>query len=234
LDEVGVLISVVVDVDDTLISTNRTMQGVWREILGCDIPLEAVKTMGLEQIFMKYASPEQKSHVKEFQKRFWDVVLCLEEVGVDLAKLHEPIPYAADVLQAWSKQCVLVYLTGRTENTRDLTLRELENFGFPTNNIQLLMFNVEDYDRARGLNPTGPTLVDAKSRLFSSLSKQQNVVRVVDDYPGYFPMYKQFAVPERIGLLRPKRYRPEQYIDYGATRVVQSWKELQNDQPKMA
>lgn len=170
--------------------------------------------------------------MREFQKHFWDVVLCLEEVGVDLAGLHEPVPYAAGVLQEWSKQCVLVYLTGRTENTRDLTLRELKNFGFPTDNAQLVMFNVEDYDRARGLNPTGPMLVDAKSRLFSSLSKQQYIVRVIDDYPGYFPIFKQFAVPERIGLLRPKRYKPQQYIDSGATRVVQSWKELQNDPPK--
>lgn len=51
LNEVGVVISVVVDVDDTLISTDRRMQGVWREILGRDVPLEAVETMGLEQIF---------------------------------------------------------------------------------------------------------------------------------------------------------------------------------------
>jgi hypothetical protein len=229
---VGTVISVVVDVDDTLISTNRRIQAIWRKILGCDVPLEAVETMGLEQIFTKYASSEQKTRVKEFQKRFWDVVLCLEEVGVDLTELHEPLPHAADVLQGWSKNCPLVYLTGRTENTRDLTLRELENFGFPTDNAQLLMFNVDDYDRARGLNPTGQTLVDAKSRLFSSLSKQQQIVRVIDDYPGYFTIYKQFAVPERIGLLRPKRYKPEQYINHGATRVIQSWKELLNDKPR--
>ena len=226
------MISVVVDVDDTLISTSRRMQAVWREILGCDVPLEAVETMGLEQIFIKYASLEQKALVKEFQKRFWDVVLCLEEVGVALTELHETFPHAADVLQGWSNNCALIYLTGRTENTRDLTLRELENFGFPTDNAQLLMFNVDDYDRARGLNPTGPTLVDAKSRLFSSLSQQQEIVRVIDDFPGYFTIYRQFAVPERIGLLRPKRYKPEQYINHGATRVVQSWKELLNDEPK--
>jgi hypothetical protein len=218
--------SIVVDVDDTLISTDRRVQGVWRELLGVDVPLEDVETLDLEQIFMKYASPEQKAHAREFQKRFWDVVLCLEEIGIKLLKLHEPIPYAPDVLQKWRKQRMLVYLTGRTENTRDLTLRELENFGFPTDNTQLVMFNLEDYARARGENPSGPTLIDAKSRLFSSISRQTVVIRVVDDYPGYFPIYKQFNVPERIGLLRPKRYTPQQYLEKGATRVVKSWKEL--------
>jgi hypothetical protein len=94
------------------------------------------------------------------------------------------------------------------------------------------MFSLEDFARVRGINPSGPTLVDAKSKLFSALFKEHNVVRVVDDYPGYFPIYKQFGVPDRIGLLRSRRYSLQQYIDKGATRVVKSWKQLQNDLPK--
>jgi hypothetical protein len=223
------MISVVVDVDDTLISTERRMQGVWRELLGCEVSLEVVKTLGLEQIFMKYASSEQRARISEFQKRFWDIVLCLEEVGVELLKLHQPVPFGADVLQKWSTQCRLVYLTGRTENTRELTLTELKKFGFPVDEAELVMFSIGDYDRARGLNPSGSTLVDAKSRLFSLISNQHHVVRVVDDYPDYFIIYKQFNVPDRIGLLRTKRYKTQQYKDQGATRVIRSWKELQND-----
>lgn len=224
--------SVVLDVDDTLIATEKRIQGVWRELLGRDLPLETVETLGLEQIFMKYASSEQKSRVREFQKRFWDIVLCLEEVGVKLLMLHEAVPFAADVVHAWSRKYRLVYLTGRTENMRELTLAELKKFGFPVNDVELLMFNVKDYGRAQGITPSGPTLVDTKSRLFSSLSENYDVVRVVDDYPGYFPIYKQFDVPDRIGLLRPKRYKPKQYIDRGATRVIRSWKELQDNFPK--
>ena len=224
--------TVVVDVDDTLISTDKSMQGVWREVLNREIPLEAVEAHSLEQIFMKYASPEQKARASEFQRRFWNIVLCLENVGVKLVELQEPVPFAADVLQEWSKQCTLIYLTGRTENTRDLTLGQLEKFGFPTGNIQLTMLSLEDYSRVRGVNPSGPTVVDAKSRLFSAISKEQNVVRVIDDFPGYFPVFKQFGVPERIGLLRPKRYSPQDYIDQGATRVVENWKQLQDDMPQ--
>ena len=157
---------------------------------------------------------------------------CTEKVGIELAELDEPIPFAVEVLQTWSKHCQLAYLTGRTENIRDLTSDQLRKFGFPTDNIRLMMFNLEDYARARGLNPSGPTVIDAKSRLFSSISKQHNIVRVVDDYPSYFPIYRQFDVPERIGFLRPKKYSQQQYLERGATRVVESWKELQGDLPK--
>lgn len=226
------MISVVVDVDDTLINTERRIQGVWRELLGREVPMEAVETLGLAQIFEKFASSDQKARANELRKRFWDILLCLENVGMGLAELDEPIAFAAEVLQTWSKHCQLVYLTGRTENTRELTLDQLRKFGFPTDNTRLTMFNVEDYERARGLDPSGSTLVDAKSRLFSSISKQHNVVRVVDDYPGYFTVYRQFGVPERIGFLRPKRYSPQGYIDRGATRVVESWKQLKDDLPK--
>jgi hypothetical protein len=208
------------------------MQGIWREILGREVPIEAVETLGLEQIFMKFASPEQKAQGDELQRRFWDISLCLEEVGIELFKLHEPIPFSAEVLQAWTNHCRLIYLTGRPETTRNLTSDELEKFGFPTSNTQLVMFSLEDFARVRGINPSGSTLVDAKSKLFSVISKEYNIVRVVDDYPGYFPIYKQFGIPDRIGLLRSRRYSSQQYIDKGATRVVESWKLLQNDLPK--
>jgi hypothetical protein len=233
LSEVNGLISVVVDVDDTLISTKQRMQGVWRQVLDCEIPMEAVETLSLVQIFEKYASSDQKARVNELRKRFWDISLCLEKVGVELVELDKPIPFAANVLQTWNKQCRLVYLTGRPETTRDVTLGQLKKFGFPTDNIQLTMFNLEDFARARGAS-SGPTLVEAKSRLFSSISKRHDVVRVVDDYPGYFTVYREFGVPDRIGLLRPKRYPRERYIEKGATRVVESWKELEDDAPKPA
>jgi hypothetical protein len=231
-NEVNTLISVVVDIDDTLISTDRRMQGVWREVLGREIPLQAIETLAAGQLFEKFASPDQKAQADELQKRFWDILLCLEEVGIGLVNLEEPIPFAADALQKWKRHCVLVYLTGRPENTRELTLAQLEKFGYPTKNIQLTMFTLDDYTRARGDNPTGPTLVEAKSRLFSSIAKQHQVGRVLDDYPGYFPIYRQFEVPDRIGFLRPKRYAPQQYIERGATRVVESWKPLQDDLPR--
>ncbi len=223
-----------VDIDDTLISTDRRMQSIWHHILNREISMEAVETLGLDQIFTEFASPEQKKRATEFQRRFWDVVLCLEEVGVDLLTLDEPIPFAANVLQRWSKHCTIIYLTGRTENTRQLTLHELDSFGFPIDSTQLVMFNLEDYARVRGEDPSGPTLIDGKSKLLSLISEEHNVVRVVDDFPGYFPVYRQFGVPDRIGFLRSKRYSPQQYIDKGATRVVESWKQLQDDLPKLA
>jgi len=232
LKEGTALVTVVVDVDDTLIYTEHRMQFVWLELLGREIPLEAVETLSFEQIFMKYASQEQKARVREFQKRFWNVLLCLEEAGLDSLKYHQPIPFAADVLQEWNKISTIVYLTGRTENTHSLTLNELKKFGFPTHNTHLVMFKPEDYARAKGEDPTGPTLMDAKLNLFSKICDSSNVVRVIDDHPGYFPIFKQFEIPDRIGFLRPKKYKIQNYLDHGATRVIRTWKELRNDPPK--
>lgn len=217
---------VVVDIDDTLIDTGQRMHRVWSLLLDREIPMEAIETLSLEQIFVKFTSQEQKTRVKEFQKRFWDILLCLEEVGVKSFELHKPIPLAADTLQTWSEETRIIYLTGRTENMRSLTLDELKRFRFPTENTELVMFSPEDYARPKGEIPSGPTLVDTKSRLFSTIRRSYNVVRVIDDYPGYFPIFKQYDIPDRIGYLRPKKYRPQHYLERGATRVVKSWKEL--------
>ena len=222
---------VVVDIDDTLIDTGLRMQRVWSLLLDREIPMEAVETLSMEQIFMKFASKEQKSRMKEFQKRFWDILLCLEEVGVKSLELHKPIPFAANVLQEWSKTTKIIYLTGRTENTRYLTLEELRNFRFPTENTELVMFSPEDYARPKGESPSRPTLVDTKSKLLSEICENSNVVRVIDDYPGYFPIFKQLSIPDRIGYLRQKNYKTQDYLDQGATRVIKTWKELQDDLP---
>jgi len=224
------MISVVVDVDDTLIDTAKRTQAVWHKILKLEIPLEVVQTLNPQQVFEKYASLDQKKRVAEIQKRFWDIMLCVEKVGVDLLKLEEPVPFAAEALHVWSKHCMLVYLTGRPETTRSSTLQKLEKFGFPTNNVELTMYRISDYARARG-EQTGPTLIEARHRLVYSICKRHNVTRVVDDYPGYFAIYKEFKIPERIGLLRSKLFSRQDYINKGATKVVESWKQLQNDSP---
>ncbi len=224
------MISVVVDVDDTLIDTTRRTQAVWHEILNRDVPLKAVRTLNALQIFEKFASSDQRARVNEIQRRFWDIILCIEKMGLNLIKLEEPVPFAAETLQAWSKQCMLVYLTGRPETTRDSTLQHLAAFGLPTDNVELVMYRIGDYARSRG-ESTGPTLVEARHRLFSSICKRHNIARVVDDYPGYFTIYKKFKVPERIGLRRSNLFSRQDYLNRGATKVVKSWKQLRNDPP---
>ena len=225
---------VIVDVDDTLIVTARRMQELWGLLLGRDVPREAVETLGVEQIFLKFATKEQLAAVKTFQKRYWDLLLCLDPAGVESLRLHEPMPHAAEVLHRWSRHSEIVYLTGRTENTRALTLDELTRFGFPVENTRLLMFQPDDYARPKGDDPSGPTLVDTKFRLSSDVCRTGNVVRVVDDYPGYFPRFQQLAIPDRIGFLNAKKYTPQRYLDSGATRVVASWAELRDDVPRVS
>lgn len=222
---------VIVDIDDTLIDTGQRMHKLWNLMLDREVPKEAVETLSLEQIFMKFATKEQISRIKEFQKRYWNLLLCLEETGVESLKLHEPIPFAANILRDWSKKSVIIYLTGRTENMRSLTLSELKRFGFPRINTKLVMFKPEDYARPKGENPNGPTLIDTKSNLCSEICKSSKVVRVIDDYPGYFPIFQKRDIPDRIGFLHSKKYNPQHYLDRGATRVIKSWKELHDDKP---
>jgi hypothetical protein len=217
------MIGVVVDIDDTLINTQKRARSVWSMVLGREIPLEAVETLSSRQVLEKFASSDRESW-----KRFWRVLLCLEEPGIDMLRLDTPVPFAAGILQKWNKQCTLVYLTGRPENTRELTLNQLEKFGFPTDGAQLLMFDPEDWSDFVSV----ASLVGARSRVFSFISKQHDIARVVDDYPTFFNVYRQFDVPDRIGLLRPKRFSPQDYLSQGATRVVESWSQLSDDPPK--
>ncbi|MHA2602515.1 MAG: hypothetical protein AM324_010330 [Candidatus Thorarchaeota archaeon SMTZ1-83] len=217
--------SIVVDIDDTLIDTKRRLHGVWKSLLDTDVTLEDIEMLTLGDIFMRYATSEQKKRMGELRQRFWDLLLCIEERGSELAELDEPIPDAARILRNWSEQAQMVYLTGRPENTRELTLDQLRRFDFPTENAVLSMYLPEDYSRARG-NETGPTLVEARARLLKQICGEYQVFRVVDDYPGYFTLYREQGIPERVGLCRSRAYTPESFLESGATRVVKGWHEL--------
>jgi len=220
------VIYVVVDVDDTLLDTRRRTQKIWEIVLDREIPLEDVESLTARGIFDKHASREQRAQIDELRREFNDVLLCRNEEGIRLLGLDEPVPFAAEALKEWEPHCRLVYLTGRLEPLRDATFGELARFGFPAD-AELVMFDPEDW----GPRP-GASLTDARTRLFSAITERHDVVRVVDDFPGYFPTYRQFDVPERIGLLHSKLYTPQDYVERGATRVVESWEELMGDPPR--
>jgi len=205
--------SVVVDVDDTLLKTSLRKRAIWGHILGREIPLEFVESHGSQRILEKFASSDE-----EVWERFWRVLLCYDEAGLKFLKLDDPLPYAAEVLRVWSRKLDLVYLTGRTENMRQTTLDELRAHGFPIEGADLVM--------AEGWEEYVASPVKVREKLFSMISERHRVQRVVDDYPGYFATYRRFSVPERIGLLRPKRYSREDYLVQGATKVVEGWQEL--------
>ena len=222
-----IVISVVVDLDDTLVDTKRRTRAIWKLVLGREIPMEAIEGLTARKIFEMYASPDQRSRIEELRREFNDVLLCRNEAGIELLELNEDVPFAAEVLTDWRQHCRLVYLTGRLESLRDATLGELRRFGFPID-AELVMFNPEDWEGPH----LGASLANARTRLFSAITERHDVARVIDDFPGYFPTYTQFDVPERIGLLRSKLYTPKDYTERGATRVVKSWEELMGDLPR--
>lgn len=210
--------SYVVDIDDTLVSTKRRTQGLWRHVLGCEVSLEEVETLTARQIFERYATEEQKPQMRDLQRLFTETMLCRNEAGVRLMELDEPIPHAAEVLRAWREEAKIVYLTGRLEHIRHETVSQLRRFGFPVEETELHMFKAEDWGKS-GLG-------DARRSLLEEVAKDNDVLRVVDDFPGYFTVYKELGVPERIGLIQSRMHQPTDFLENGATRVVRSWKEL--------
>lgn len=208
----------VIDIDDTLINTEHRRHAAWCQVLGREIPMDETERSSSRVILEKFARSDRRTWEK-----FWLLTLCVEEGGVDLLELDEPIPCASEVLQNWVKSCKLIYLTGRTENMRQLTVDELKRFGFPTHGTDLAMFTLEDWTR---FFSSESSVVETRSAMFSSIVKRYNVIRVVDDYPGFFAAYRSHPVPDRVGLLRKKRFQYQEYFANGATRVVENWKQL--------
>jgi hypothetical protein len=210
--------SYLIDIDDTLVSTRKRTQGLWKHVLGCVVPLGEIETMTARQIFERYATEEQKPLMRDLQRRFTETMLCKNVEGVRLMELDEPIPYAANVLHRWWKEAEIVYITGRLERVREETASQLRRFGFPVEETELVMFKEGDW-RNGGVG-------EARRALMDEVVVAHSVHRVVDDFPGYFTVYRDYGISERIGLLQSKMYKSTDFLERGATKVVKSWSEL--------
>jgi hypothetical protein len=210
--------SYLIDIDDTLVSTRKRTQGLWKHVLGCVVPLGEIESMTARQIFERYATEEQRPSMRDLQRRFTETMLCKNVEGVKLMELDEPIPYAADVLKRWREEAEIVYITGRLERIKMETVSQLRRFGFPVEETELVMFKEEDW----GKGGVG----EARRALLDEVVGSHSVHRVVDDFPGYFTVYTNYDIPERIGLLQSKMYQSSDFLERGATKVVKSWSEL--------
>jgi hypothetical protein len=228
-EEPWMLPRVVVDVDETLIHTSRRKHTVASRVLGAEIPVEAVETLSDRQLFEKYASPEEMARLGELSRRFWDLLLCLDEGGLELLHMDEAVPHAVEALRSWEGRCEIVYLTGRPEPMRGHTLEALEGFGYPVEGTRLIMFEQADWESF--LSGNRMALQETRERLFVSILDDGPVARVVDDFPGYFRTYSKYGVPDRVGLLFSPRRTLQRFLDRGATRVFESWEPLVDDIP---
>jgi len=213
------VIGVVVDIDDTVVNTQRRIKAVWQHVLGKELDLDAVESLSSRQILERFGGSNEHAWT-----HFWSVLRCSNKAGIEFLRFDEPVPFAAEVLKGWSEQYLLIYLTARPENMRLLTLTEFERFGFPTRNARLIMFGEKDWNSSMPLE----SVVEVRTRIFSNVASDCDVVRVVDDTPRFFSVYKKFAIPDRVGFLRAKRYAAKDYLNYGATRVVENWRQLQS------
>jgi len=212
------MLAAVVDIDDTLVDTNRRRWAAWCHVLGRELPLEVVEEHESRNILRMYASSDS-----EVWERFWKVLLCWEDAGIRLLNLDTAFSDAANVVRRWGRELRVVYFTGRSANMYDLTLEELGKFGFPVEEADLVMMSLKDWNLY--LKSKAST-IQLRSKLFSSVHARCQIVRVVDDIPSFFPIYKEFKVPERIAIQRSKIYSHQEYFSRGATKVVNEWKQL--------
>ncbi len=99
-----------------------------------------------------------------------------------------------------------------------LTIEELSKFGFPAEGTDLVTLTIEDR-----LDFTFTKAIeDVRLGTFSSAVNTYQVVRVVDDPPIFFPICQNLGAKDRMGFLRPKRFKLHEYLEKGATRVVDS------------
>jgi hypothetical protein len=205
-----------VDIDDTLIDTDRRRWAAWCMVLNREIDFGAVRTSSSKKILTDLGCGSD-----ELWKEYWKILLCLDRRGIGLLRLDEPIQFAPEVMQELAETLGVIYLTGRTSNMHELTLRELAQFGFPVANVDLVMSpKLEDY-------LASPE--QTRSALLTSTLRARKAVLVVDDNPLYFSLYRELGIPHRVGLLRMPRHPRESYRD--ATRVIASWKELLHQDP---
>lgn len=217
--------SVVIDIDNTLIDTRARSQRTMNEILSCEVSMHDMRNMTPTQIFAKYASSEQQCMVDELEKRFWDILLCKDDFGFELLCFDEPISHSAKVLESWNEDYQIVYLTGRIEPTREQTLIQLQDYGFPVDNAQLVMSQVGDYHQKESKSMR-PEIIKTRSRLFSAILESSSILKVVDDFPDYFTIYRKHGIPELIGLAQLPLHTEQSFLDKGATRVIRCWSEL--------
>jgi phosphoglycolate phosphatase-like HAD superfamily hydrolase len=211
--------AVIVDIDDTLLDTSERMQGIWRHVLDVDVPIPDILEHSLEELFMKYASTEQKSRMRDLQKLFFSLMLCENETGMALAQLDKPMHGAVEVLHGWMQRYKIIYLTGRPDNTRDVTAKTLKKYGYPVDDVKLEMVTLQDWKNR--------IQIQAREQLLESLVNEYEVEMVIDDFPGYFTKYRDSGIPTRIGY-RAKKHSISDYTSKGATRVVESWDELRD------
>ncbi|NWF95774.1 MAG: hypothetical protein HXY34_06495 [Candidatus Thorarchaeota archaeon] len=215
----------IVDIDDTCIDATSRLQAIWSRVLEADVQIDDVETLDSAQLFEKYATDWHRRHTSELRLRFWNLLLCIDEEGYQLAEVDRPVAGAAEVLSRWCSCQKVLYLTGRPENTRELTVRQLRSFGFPVDDIELVMYRIDDYERTRGASE-GPTLPEVRRGHIRRLVSVYEVTRVIDDYPNYFPLYREAGIPQRIGLNRLRMFSREQFLEKGATMVIGDWREI--------
>jgi len=78
-----------VDIDDTLIDTDRRRWAAWCMVLNREIDFGAVRTSSSKKILTDLGCGSD-----ELWKEYWKILPCLDRRGIGLLRLYEPIQFA--------------------------------------------------------------------------------------------------------------------------------------------
>jgi hypothetical protein len=215
--------AIVVDIEDTLLDMRERTREVWQDLLGRDVILEDAISLEPVRMIERYGSKKQRKRIDDLVNEYWDLLLCKEQCKF-LDKAEE-IPSASDVLKSWKDDYQIVYVSDLLEPASDELKDQLMRFNNPIRGTERILLSLEEYKESME-RLVGFDLVDARRRVMSRISDEYDIVRVIDDHPDYFRVYRDFDISERLGFYRPRAFSTEDYLSRGATRVMMDWEEL--------
>jgi len=203
---------ILVDIDDCIIDVSKRKAAIYSYLLN--------KKIKVNEVIGKRTSEFLREHVKEdlveeYRVKFWEIALCLDEIGKKFLNLDRPVPYAKQVLKKLSKKYNIIYISNRIESMKDITIEELKKFDFPSPT------SVYHADDSTFLN----SLQVGRINVLSKLPKVK-IFTVIDDLPENYIHYKQLNVNYIIGFLKYIVLDKKKFYEMGANFVIESWKDF--------
>ncbi len=204
--------AVIIDIDDCILNLTKRKSAIFSYLLKRKITVSEVIGKRTVDVLRKYL-PEDK--ISEYRFKFWEIALCINEVGKKFIDLDEPVPFSRYIIKKLSKKYEIFYITNRIESMKDITTYTLKKFNFPyyENNI-----HADDYTFYKNEN--------GRKSIISKLPKEYEYLLVVDDLPENFQFYKEINVNEIIGFMKYIILDKKLFYENGATLVIESWKDF--------
>lgn len=204
--------AVLIDIDDCIINNLRRKKAILEYILNRRVKYKDIIGKRIVETLSLYL-PKEK--VPEFNRKFWEIALCVEEIGRNFLHLDKAEPYSRKVIKKLSNKFEIIYITNRLERMKEDTTLSLKRLGFPNYEMN---FHADDHTFYEREN--------ARRNVLSKLPKEYEYVFVVDDIPENFKAYLEFGISNILGFMKYVETDENKYYLNGAKLVFKSWKDF--------